>query len=117
MRYLWVLFLLAFIQPDTSWQKIQLNGTAQGTTYHITYYAPDTIVSKQQIDSILNKIDTSLSIYNPASLITRFNNSDTGITMDAHFKTVVNKSLSTWQQTAGIFDITILPLVQAWGFG
>jgi FAD:protein FMN transferase len=117
MRYLCVLLLLAFIRPSSSWQKIQINGAAQGTTYHITYYAPDTTISKQQIDSILDKIDSSLSVYNPASLITRFNNSNTGITMDAHFKNVLNKSLYTWQQTAGIFDITILPLVQAWGFG
>jgi FAD:protein FMN transferase len=117
MRYLCLLLLActSFIQHP--WQKIQINGTAQGTTYHITYYAPDTSVTRQQIDSILNKIDTSLSIYNPVSLITRFNNGDTGITMDSHFKTVLEKSLQTWQQTNGIFDITVEPLVQAWGFG
>jgi len=118
MRYLCLLLLTctSFIH-NQSWQKIQINGTAQGTTYHITYYAPDTSVTRQQIDSILNKIDTSLSIYNPASLISRFNNGDTGITMDNHFKTVLEKSLQTWQQTNGIFDITVEPLVQAWGFG
>lgn len=110
------LALLAFAHPPT-WRKIQINGTAQGTTYHITYYATDSAITQQQIDSILHKIDTSLSIYNPASLITRFNNTDSGITMDAHFKTVLLQSLQTWQQTKGIFDITVAPLVQAWGFG
>jgi len=31
--------------------------------------------------------------------------------------TVVRKSIDTYQQTGGIFDITVEPLVQAWGFG
>src|SRR5438105_13566995 len=113
-----LLFALSFIGMQPSrWRKIQINGTAQGTTYHITYYAADSTVTRQQVDSILDKIDTSLSIYNPSSLITWFNNSDTGIIMDDHFRQVVKKSLSTWQQTGGIFDITVEPLVQAWGFG
>jgi thiamine biosynthesis lipoprotein len=105
------------MQPRPLWQKIQINGTAQGTTYHITYYATDSSISRWQIDSILKKIDTSLSVYNPQSLITRFNQSDTGIVMDNHFRAVLKKSLQTWQQTAGVFDITVSPLVQAWGFG
>jgi thiamine biosynthesis lipoprotein len=120
MRYLIVLLLALSslsMTPGPQWLKIQINGTAQGTTYHITYYSPDSTISQSQIDSILDKIDTSLSVYNPQSLITRFNNSDTGIIMDAHFRKVFRQSIQTWQQTNGIFDITILPLVQAWGFG
>jgi thiamine biosynthesis lipoprotein len=30
---------------------------------------------------------------------------------------VIKKSLDTYRQTGGIFDITVEPLVQAWGFG
>lgn len=120
MGYLCVLLLALssiLMQHNPLWHKIQINGTAQGTTWHITYYATDSSISKGQIDSILQKIDTSLSVYNPQSLITRFNRSDTGIIMDNHFRAVLKKSLQTWQQTAGIFDITVSPLVQAWGFG
>lgn len=120
MRYLCVVLLALSslsMSSKPNWLKIQLNGAAQGTTYHITYYAPDSTVSQDQIDSILHQIDNSLSIYQPQSLITRFNQSTTGITMDHHLKTVVQQSLQTCKQTNGIFDITILPLVQAWGFG
>ena len=118
MRYLPVLLLSIFsFTKQPSFRKIQINGAAQGTTYHITYFAPDSTITQYQIDSILNKIDTSLSIYNPASLITRFNNTDSGITMDNHFNIVLQKSLYTWQQTGGISEITVGPLVQAWGFG
>lgn len=118
MRYLCVLLVICTaFQQGPAWRKIQISGKAQGTTYHITWYTGDSTISRQQIDSILQKIDTSLSIYNPQSLITRFNNSNSGVDMDAHFQAVLNKSLETYRQTNGIFDITVQPLVQAWGFG
>lgn len=118
MRYLCVLLVIctAFLHQP-SWRKIQINGKAQGTTYHITWYAPDSTIGQPQIDSILQKIDTSLSIYNPQSLISKFNSNSNGIVMDDHFSIVFNKSIETYQQTGGIFDITVQPLVQAWGFG
>jgi thiamine biosynthesis lipoprotein len=118
MRYLCVLLVTctAFIHQP-AWRKIQITGKAQGTSYHITWYARDSTFGQQQIDSILAKIDTSLSIYNPQSLISKFNNSGKGVVMDAHLHTVFNKSMYTYRQTGGIFDITVQPLVQAWGFG
>ena len=92
-------------------------GSAQGTTYHITYYANDSSVTKFQIDSILNKIDSSLSIYKPYSLINQFNNSTGGLVADKHLKKVVDKAIETCTITKGIFDITVYPYTEAWGFG
>lgn len=92
-------------------------GQAQGTTYQIIYYAEDSVATKGQIDSILDKLDSSLSLYKPYSLINQFNHSDSGIAVDEHFLNVVKRSMITFQETSGIFDITVHPLVQAWGFG
>ena len=97
--------------------RIELHGFAQGTTWHITYYATDTIITKKQVDSILMVIDSSLSIYKSYSRIVAFNNSDSGIAIDKHFHQVVEKSLDTYYQTKGLFDITVFPLVEVWGFG
>lgn len=118
MRYLCVLLVIctAFNQQP-AWRKIQISGKAQGTTYHITWYAQDSTIGQPQIDSILASIDTSMSVYNPFSLISRFNDSASTIIMDPHLRKVVKKSLDTYRQTGGIFDITVAPLVQAWGFG
>jgi thiamine biosynthesis lipoprotein len=118
MRYLCVLLVIctAFIHQP-AWRKIQISGKAQGTTYHITWYAQDSTIGQLQIDSILARIDTSLSIYNPLSIISRFNDSASFVIMDAHMRTVIEKSIDTYRQTGGIFDITVEPLVQAWGFG
>jgi len=111
------LFLLAFFLNTTDYKKIQITGLAQGTTYLITYYANDTIVVKREIDSILNKIDSSLSLYKPYSLINQFNNSEVGVNADVHFMKVVKKALQVYRETNGLFDITIEPLTAAWGFG
>jgi thiamine biosynthesis lipoprotein len=112
-----ILILVCSLRPSSSSKKIYITGFTQGTTYHITYYAADSIVTKFQIDSILNTIDSSLSLYKPYSLINKFNASSLGTTIDDHFIAVVKKSIFTWQATNGQFDITVQPLVQAWGFG
>src|SRR5690606_19829805 len=69
------------------------------------------------IDSILKDIDQSMSLYEPTSLITQFNESKRGIIIDQHFKTVIEKSIAVYKETEGVFDVTVKPLVQAWGFG
>jgi FAD:protein FMN transferase len=111
------ILLLFFSAKHKEIRKVQINGFAQGTTYHVTYYAPDSIVVKHQIDSILNKIDSSLSLYKPYSLINQFNSAKEGLNVDDHFKKVVNYALDTYRQTTGYFDITVYPLTDAWGFG
>lgn len=98
-------------------KKYQINGTAQGTTYHLAWYAADSLVTKRQIDSILNKIDSSLSLYKPYSLINQFNNSKNGLVVDEHFIKVIKKAQQVYKTTNGLFDITIYPLTEAWGFG
>ena len=98
-------------------KKISISGAAQGTSYHITYYATDSLVSKKSIDSILNKIDSSVSLYKDYSLINHFNSSSKGITIDDHFHKIIVRSLQIFRETGGLFDITVQPLVQAWGFG
>lgn len=94
-----------------------MNGFAQGTTWQVTYYATDSLVTKGQVDSLLSVIDSSLSIYKSYSLISRFNQAESSINMDDHMTRVIDKSIETYRQTEGIFDITVQPLVQAWGFG
>ncbi|TMI61288.1 MAG: FAD:protein FMN transferase [Bacteroidetes bacterium] len=115
LLYCWLPFL--FIVRNGELKKYTITGFAQGTTYSITYYATDSIVIKRQVDSILDKIDSSLSLYKPYSIINQFNNSRTGRKIDNHFVNVIKKSILVYHETNGLFDVTVKPLVQAWGFG
>lgn len=98
-------------------KKITITGSAQGTTYNIAYYSADSSVTKSEIDSILTRIDSSLSLYKPWSLINQFNNSIDGVIADIHLGKVVKKAIDTYHDTKGIFDITVYPFTDAWGFG
>jgi len=117
MRF-WILCALfipfIFRNPDKTW-KIQ--GRAQGTTYHITYYSPTEIVTQSAFDSMFLRLDSSFSLYRDNSIISRFNNSAEGVEVDRYFKDVYKASRSTWKQTDGLFDISVKPLLLSWGFG
>lgn len=125
MKYPYYLFLSILVMACASSNKVakksftafHFSGLAQGTTYHVTYYAPDSIVTKNQFDSIFISIDSSLSIYKPYSIISNFNNGPGDIVMGTHLKKVIQKSLEIYKITNGISDITVYPLVRAWGFG
>lgn len=99
------------------YKAYHLSGYAQGTTYSIIYYSRNESVKNIQIDSILDNIDQSMSLYKQNTLISQFNASPRGIRLDAHFKKVIQKSFEIYKASKGYFDITIAPLVQAWGFG
>jgi thiamine biosynthesis lipoprotein len=98
------------------------NGFTQGTTYHIIYekkglfsISPEKM--KREVDSLLVKFDLSLSSYVPQSIISRMNNNDPDVVADHYFIDVFNESQEVWMDTDGAFDITVGPLVNAWGFG
>ncbi len=94
----------------------QLQGKAQGTTYSIRYIAADSVFTTAKANTLFSQLDQSLSIYKEGSLINQFNNSATGIKTDAHLQEVVKKSLLIYKATNSAFDITVYPLVDAWGF-
>lgn len=105
----------AFSQP--SFQRYAIAGTAQGTTYSVVYYSSGKYIQRHSIDSLLNAIDSSLSIYKKYSIISRFNNGTGPVKIDAHLDQVINMSRSIHNDTKGIFDITIGGLTDYWGFG
>lgn len=102
---------------QSPFQRFSITGTAQGTTYSVVYYSNGKYIQKHSIDSLLNAIDSSLSIYKKYSIISRFNNSTSPVKIDAHLDQVINMSRSIHNDTKGIFDITIGRLTDYWGFG
>jgi FAD:protein FMN transferase len=120
MKYISAVIALFILLQGCNQSKpilVKIEGNAQGTTYHISYLAHGGINLKAEVDSILRKLDSSLSTYLPVSIISRVNQNDSLVTVDEHFEKVFNKSREVSVNTIGAFDITIAPLVNAWGFG
>jgi thiamine biosynthesis lipoprotein len=112
-----IVLLLGINCKQETVQSIKIAGNAQGTTYHITYAPGNKAINKEAVDSIFRKIDSSLSTYVPASLISRINKNDTSVVADDHFIDVFNRAANVSATTNGLFDITVAPLINAWGFG
>ncbi len=97
----------------------ELNGLTQGTTYHIVVEKVpglDIMALRQEIELLFTEIDNSLSIYNDSSVISAINENRSNLT-DTLFREVFRASLQISSESGGLFDITIGPLVKAWGFG
>ena len=89
-------------------------GMVFGTIYKITYQHNDDL--QNDIKAAMMEVDNSLSPYNPSSIITRINHNEDTV-LNEHFVHVFNLAQQISSETEGAFDITVAPLVNAWGFG
>jgi FAD:protein FMN transferase len=115
-----LLIILGFLScknPKPAYDNF--SGLTQGTTYSIVYenagnFGP--VMMKQSVEKILHDFDLSLSLYNDSSVVSRINRNEP-VVVDSFFIEVfgISKEISTL--TNGLFDVTVGPLVRAWGFG
>ncbi len=98
-------------------EPIKIEGQAQGTTYHITYFDEQNRNFQPEIETILSNFDKSVSTYLPTSIISRINSNENDVLIDTYFITCFNKAKEVWKNTNGAFDPTVYPIVNAWGFG
>ena len=105
-------FLIIHQQRSVPYQKS--TDFIFGTTFHITYQCDSDLTS--YIKAELMKVDNSLSPFNKSSIITAINqNKD--VMPDSMFMDVFQLAMNISADTDGAFDITVAPLVNAWGFG
>ncbi|TRX70879.1 FAD:protein FMN transferase [Carboxylicivirga sp. M1479] len=107
-----VTVVISACQPKKKFQRNE--GLIFGTIYHMTYEAPQDL--SDTIQSTLNAFDWSMSTYKEESVISKLNRNVSNET-DIYFRQVFNKALEITKETSGAFDMTVAPLVNAWGFG
>lgn len=107
----------------SAYQRIE--GSTMGTTYHVTYFDSTGINRKQGVDSVLLAVNHEVSTYEVNSFITKFNHSKEGLPLIGHngkaiaphFLANFDKSDEVFRLSGGVFDPTVMPLVNYWGFG
>ena len=118
-RYIAILIALAiavvmiFIARNRT-HRFSHEGVVWTTDYHITYEASRDLSDSIQL--ILNNLDMSVSPYNKASLISAINE-NTMNRVDAYIRRLLEASRAINNESGGAFDPTVMPLVNAWGFG
>lgn len=90
------------------------SGVVWTTEYHITYQSP--VDLNDSIQKLLKDIDNSVSPFNKQSLVTSINQGKSDH-VDAFVKTLYVKASEVNQASGGLYDPTVMPLVNAWGFG
>lgn len=98
-----------------AWLKI--SGYTQGTTYNVTYQDADSTNYQEQLERLLGEFDQSLSTYLPSSLVSRMNQGVPDVEADDYFRNCFETAAEVYENTEGAFDITVAPVVNAWGFG
>ncbi len=71
---------------------------------------------KSEVEKILHNFDLSLSLYQDSSILSMVNRNE-DVVADSYFTEAFNKSVRISELTDGAFDVTVGPLVKAWGFG
>ena len=89
-------------------------GLAFGTTYHVTYQHADDL--KDSIVATLKLVDDEFSMFNSHSTVARINRGEQP-QRSRMFQEVYDLAQTVNRETDGAFDITVAPLVNAWGFG
>jgi Membrane-associated lipoprotein involved in thiamine biosynthesis len=102
-----------FILSRSKYQTSQ--GEIFGTTYHVRYNSTQNL--DKEIEQELFRVDTIFSLFKENSLLSRFNRGEDKGKGNTLFAEVIKLSLEISNETEGAFDITVAPLVNAWGFG
>lgn len=107
--------LVLLLMPDRDKLQYYHNqGNIFGTYYNIQYEATEDL--HEQITAALKEVDNSLSMFNQNSVISKINRNE-HVILDSLFLSMFQEAQSISAISGGAFDITVAPLVNAWGFG
>ena len=121
-RWMWQLPFLALlivgtvliIRQQHSVPYQHNKGFVFGTFYNVTYQSPKDL--QADIEAELKKVDMEFSMFNDSSTVSRLNRGET-VDRSPMFMEVYQLAQTVYKETDGAFDITVAPLVNAWGFG
>ena len=96
---------------------VSVDGVMLGTTLHVVADVRD--VSPQELYAAVMELDreakASMSIYDGTSLLSRLNRNETD-SVDRHIAFNLRLADSIGSLSDGRYDVTVKPLVEAWGF-
>ncbi|RRD58722.1 FAD:protein FMN transferase [Comamonadaceae bacterium OH2545_COT-014] len=101
----------------------RLSGPTMGSTFHISYVqapgTPQAAALLPQVQDLLARLDRAVSTYRPDSDLARFNAAPAGACLDmpAEAIALARHAQQLAAQGEGAYDITLLPVLDAWGFG
>lgn len=112
------IWLVWLYRQSSSLEPMKLEGKTMGTSYHITYFDKAGRNFQFAVDSLMGLVNQSINTYDTTSEISRFNRASRSIVFRLpYFLPPLKKSLEVVTGSQGAYDPTVMPLVNAWGFG
>lgn len=106
--------MLLLVPSTPKKQYYHHQGNIFGTYYNIRYEGTEDL--DEAIQQRLQEFDQSLSMFNPNSVISQINRNE-DVSTDSLFERMYCEAHAISLLSKGAFDITVRPLVNAWGFG
>lgn len=134
----WAVWQMGCSEPKVVIERLQWEGSTMGTTYlvkialvqgeegawsnfdsigKLTGMPVPSIPTQQGLDSVLDRVNSSLSTYRSESILSQFNRCSGCLFVDTMVRRNFEKSVVVHRASSGAFDPSVYPLVQAWGFG
>ena len=107
----WLLFCLSCM-PKKPFQEER--GSIFNTYYTVKYES--SVLLAEKISAALKDFNLSLNPFNPNSIISKVNRNEE-VEIDDKFRIVFNKAMEVSEKSGGVFDVTVAPLINLWGFG
>ncbi|MBV8633857.1 MAG: FAD:protein FMN transferase [Burkholderiaceae bacterium] len=103
---------------------VEFNGLTMGSTYRVHIVddgIPSSVLQAARVgvESALNAVDFAMSTHRPQSELSQFNRHalDSAYPLSADMADILALSARFSELTNGAFDVTVGPVVDAWGFG
>ncbi len=93
-----------------------VSGETMGTYYRVSYTGAELTNLQAELDAVLVALNLEVSTYIDSSTISRFNQGENPAN-SKHFDRNFEMAQAIYEQTQGLFDPTVMPLVNYWGFG
>jgi len=98
--------------------EMRLEGSTMATTYHVVYFDKEKRNFQKAVDSLLIVVNRSINTYDTTSEISRFNRARRSFKFELpYFYDPLKISREVVAGSQGAYDPTVMPLVNAWGFG
>lgn len=115
--------MLLVVACDEDPATLSLTGETMGTTYNIV--AVDLTGSSNleevsdAVEETLTRVNAGMSNWDPNSEISRFNavKHTEPVPVSAELADVIQASIDIHARSGGLFDVTLGPLIELWGFG
>jgi thiamine biosynthesis lipoprotein len=108
---------MALFRTKEKQEAIRIGGYTMGSTYQVIYFDKEKRDFKGSLDSLLMLVNKSINTYDSTSEVSRFNKGERIDFRLPYLYPPLKISEDIHKQSRGAFDVTVMPLVNAWGFG